>query len=1062
MCMLKFWLGGAASDKSRRLYEYILKEAAANPARQYLVIVPEQFGLQTQRELVLGSENHGILNIDVLSFTRFAHRISDEVGSYETDVTMLDDVGKSLLIGILANKHKKELRVFAGDLDKPGYIDKIKSVISEFMQYGVTPEKAFEMSENAAKAGRGMLAGKLYDVAYLYKEFKDYIKNRYTTVEETLDRVSALIHESDTVKNGVIVFDGYTGFTPVQNKLIGVLMEYALEVHVALLLEDCIQESEQKDKIREHELFYLSKNTMNRLGQMADERHVVIEDPYKADKRALNNARDRINASVYTNNNANAKLNNTSEQNEQYPIQHIFTGRNPNEEIQMVFTRITDLVRTKGYRYKDIAILTGDIEGYRYPIERQFSKHDIPFFIDKTEPVLLNPFIEYIRAFLDIISDNYSIASVFRFLKSGLAGIETEEVNMLENYCLAANVKGYKAWHENFKVHTEEDKEEELLLLNGIRERFIAKCDLFAQNLGDKPLNAGTKHTVKQFSTALYLVAEADGIEDKLKKAAKSFEEEGNRKLAGQYDKIYIKVMNVLEELCDLVPEEITDIRGFGNLLDAGLDAIRIGLIPMGMDYVQVGDLTRSRVSDVKALFIVGANDGIIPKVSSSGGIINENEREFLTGGDDGLVLAPTAKEDIFTQQLYIYMALNKPTEHLFVSYSRLSYNGKSLLPSYIVKKIMNEHPDVTVERQPEMARKYTDEEEAFDDLTQTIYPMIAGTLTETRAERVRELTEYFLGSPAYSQRLRRVIEKEILHSGAYMNDSIGSALAHAIYGKKINASITRLENYAKCAYSYFLKYGLSLKEREVFSFEAKDVGNIFHDSMKVYSELMQQNGCSWRDIPAKERDELMDRAVDSVIEKYRESKLSSSARYAYMENRIRRIMRRSAETIRDPVQTTTTTQTTTTESGPVTRTTAVGKDSSSSRSRTRTVDVRSEGTLSLQEVRLGFRPRWKATDWLALYADLGAFALHSDLETRTELFVDGQSVGVVSRDKEDWTFGGYAGLGLALAVTDRLELFAGAEGRIPQERLHFGDGIVSGSIDLAEWSANAGVCWRF
>ncbi|MBO4890184.1 MAG: helicase-exonuclease AddAB subunit AddB, partial [Lachnospiraceae bacterium] len=249
---LRFWLGGAASDKSRRLIRYILDEAEKNPQRQYLVVVPEQFGLSTQQELVFNSPNKGILNIDVLSFSRLAHRISDEVGSFASDITTLDDMGKSLLIGMLAAKHKRDLKVFGDNLDKPGYTDRIKSVISEFMQYGITVEKAEELARKTNESGRGLLAGKLSDIALIYGLFKEYTKDRYTTVEETLDAVSLLVPHSDTVKNSVIVFDGFTGFTPVQNKLIGVLMEYALDIHVALLLEDCIQENGNNIQLKEH------------------------------------------------------------------------------------------------------------------------------------------------------------------------------------------------------------------------------------------------------------------------------------------------------------------------------------------------------------------------------------------------------------------------------------------------------------------------------------------------------------------------------------------------------------------------------------------------------------------------------------------------------------------------------------------------------------------------------------------------------------------------------------------------------------------------------------------
>lgn len=888
---LKFWLGAQRSDKSTRLIEYILNEADLHPDRQFLFVVPEQFGLSTQQQLVLSSKNHGILNIDVLSFTRLAHRITDEVGSYAPDTVMLDEMGKSLLIGMLANSNKQNLKIFADSLDKLGCIDRIKSLISEFMQYGITVDKAYELAKAAEDGGRNLLAGKLYDVAFIYKEFKEYISNRYTTVEETLERLSDLVPYSETIKNSVIVFDGFTGFTPIQNKLLGVLMEYAIDIHVALILEDCIQENPNNTVIREHELFYLSKSTMNNLGRMADERHIVIADPYKDDKHAFSNACNLKGDIVYKNPQNNAELNNSPEQTDEIE-KKVFAGSDPQEEIDMVFTRIKDLIRERGYHYKDIAILAGDLETYRHPVERCFAKHDIPYFIDRTQPVLLNPFVEYIRSFIDIISDNYSINAVFRFLKSHLSGFDDEEINLLENYCIAANIKGYKAWHERFDTKTDAAGADELLVLNGIRERFTAKCAVFTNTLSPgKTINSGSVFTVRQFCEALYTLADNDGIEDKLRAAANTFEEEGERTLAMQYGRIFVRIMNILEELCDLVPDEKTDIRGFGSLVDAGLDAIRIGAVPSGMDYIQVGDLTRSRLSDIKALFIVGANEGFIPNVSQSVGILNEGDRQYLSMADPDLVLAPTEREDVFTQQLYIYMAMNRPKECLFISYSRTSPSGKSLLPSYIVR-------GTVVEKKPEIADFYRDEAQAFDELCDLIYPAITSSLSKEKAVRIKELLTYFTSRDGYRDKLTRMVEKQILKSGTDDSDTIGSAIAHAMYGHRIVSSITRLEAYAKCAYRYFLQYGLNLKEREVFSFEAKDIGNIFHDSMKEYSQLVSDSGGDWTGMEEKQRHTLMDSAVDKVIERYRAEKLSSSARYAYMENRIRRIMRRSADVV--------------------------------------------------------------------------------------------------------------------------------------------------------------------
>ena len=895
---LKFWLGGAASDKSRRLIKYILEEAERNPQRQYLMVVPEQFGLSTQQELVSESPNKGILNIDVLSFTRLAHRIGDEVGSFSADITTLDEMGKSLLIGMLAEKHKKELSVFGDNLEKPGYTDRIKSVISEFMQYGISVDKAAALSETAKAAGRGLLSKKLADIAFIYERFREYTKDRYTTVEETLDAVSSLVPHSDTIKNSVIVFDGFTGFTPVQNKLIGVLMEYALDIHVALLLEDCIQENNKDLRLREHELFYLSKNTMNQLGRMADERHVIIADPYKADKTVISNTCNSKGQIVYTDPPKNPKLNNAHVQ----AAVHVLAGRDPLEEIRMIVTGVEDLVRDSGYRYRDIAILTGDMESYRHTIEREFGRHDIPFFIDRTEPILLNPFIEYIRSFLDVICDNYSQNAIFRFLKSGLTECTDEEINILENYCMATGIKGRAKWHARFDTHTKSVGADELLGINGTRERFVKKCDLFTGELSDE-VNVNSRFSVRQFCTALYRLIESDGVEEKLGEASRRFEESGNRKLSEQYGKIYVQIMNILDELCTLIPDETTDIRGFGDLLDSGLSGIRIGIIPTGMDYVQVGDLTRSRFDNIKALFIVGANDGVIPSTASSGGIINENEREFMKRADETLVLAPSAREDIYTQQLYIYMAQSKPTEHLYLSYSCTSASGRSLLPSYIVKKALSEHPGTKIERRRALPSYYSDEEEAFEALSDMIYPAMTGQLTREAANRVKGLMKYFLSSDRYRQRILNMVKKELIAGADRAEDTIGEALARAIYGKSLVASITRLEAYANCAYRYFLEYGLSLRDREVFSFEARDIGTIFHDSMKEYSLMMQERGKNWAHLPDEERDSLMDEAVSKVIERYRDTKLATSARYAYMEHRIRRIMKKSADIVSSQIR---------------------------------------------------------------------------------------------------------------------------------------------------------------
>lgn len=932
---LKFWLGGVSSDKSDKLIEYVLEEAVKNPTRQYLVVVPEQICLKTQQKYVSRSCNKGILNIDILPFTRLAHRISDEVGDSRANVTTLDDMGKSLLIEHLASMHREELSIIGESIDKLGYVEKVKSAISEYMQYGISVEKAFEMSDFAKGRGKGLLSAKLKDIALIYEWFTQYIKDKYTTVEETLDRTADIVHNSETIRNSVIIFDGFTGFTPVQIKLIGTLMEYALDIHVALLLESdeakteqgeaeteqnevqtgqkshCIQKNPSKhenDEIKEHELFYMSRRTIHQLEVMADERRITIANSYKARKSTIDNINEKATKIVYTDKSPLFELNNTPE---------IIAGQNPEEEMRMVAGRILRLIRDEGYRYKDIAIITGDIEAYRNTITRTLGSHQIPFFVDKSEPILMNPFTEYVRSLISIYTGNFAVDDIFRFLKSGLSGFEGNEIALLENYCLAAGVKGYKKWHSRFYDTTLTFDESAVYEIEKIREKVIEKIDLIACELQsdrrckdagndsqvyeESRIRLTQKYTVCDFASALYKVIEAEGIEDILKERAAAFEQEGNLEKKEEYSQIYIRFMKILEQLCELIPEERIGIKDFGELIDAALSEVRIGIIPGRTDYIQVGDLTRSRLGEIKALFVIGANDGIIPKINVKSGILNDADKEYLLSGDDELVLAPTAREDAYTQRLYLYMMMHSPSERLYISFSSMGSDGKSLLPSYIIRKLLIKYPEVKIKTLPvDMYERVEDYRDAHLELLDSLSDVMNDSADNERTEDIIDLLKALAGrQDSDDGRLYRIIERAIL-TGGFGEDSIGKALAGAIYGKKIVGSVTRLETYANCAYRYFLQYGLKLSERELFSFEANELGMIFHASLSEYAKMMEEEGINWAEIDADDEKRLMDKAVEVSIAKEHLAKLYSEARTTYLVTRIKRIMTRTARVLKN------------------------------------------------------------------------------------------------------------------------------------------------------------------
>lgn len=223
---LQFIFGNSGSGKSHYLYQRIVEESIQNPQKNYLVLVPEQFTMQTQKDLCMAHPRGGIMNIDVLSFGRLAHRIFEEVG--QNDRPVLDDEGKNLILRKIAGNYEEDLTVLKGNLRKQGYISEVKSVISEFTQYGVDFDRLDEFMEQVSQDS--YLYYKLQDIRKVYAGFEDYLKEKYITKEELLDVLSNVVSQSEILKDSVIAMDGFTGFTPVQNRLISELLRVSERV----------------------------------------------------------------------------------------------------------------------------------------------------------------------------------------------------------------------------------------------------------------------------------------------------------------------------------------------------------------------------------------------------------------------------------------------------------------------------------------------------------------------------------------------------------------------------------------------------------------------------------------------------------------------------------------------------------------------------------------------------------------------------------------------------------------------------------------------------------------
>ncbi|MDE6911494.1 MAG: helicase-exonuclease AddAB subunit AddB, partial [Lachnospiraceae bacterium] len=400
---LQFYIGASGSGKSYLLYDRIIAESQQNPHTNYLIVVPDQFTMQTQLEVVKKHPRKGILNIDVLSFGRLSHRIFEEVGG--NDKPVLDDTGKSLVLRRVAAGIADKLGVMKRNIRKPGYISEVKSALSEFMQYGLGTKDVEKLCQYASK--RNALAYKLKDLNLLYEGFLQYINKRYITTEETLDILRKVLPKSRVVKDSVIVFDGFTGFTPIQYNVIQELMVLARDVIVTVTM-DTREDAYTLDG--EQKLFHLSKKTIHDLDRRCREAGVKREKD------------ETITEETVYRYKGNAGLSHLERELFRYPYKeysgaqeniHIFEASNPKEELRQVCLEIRRLVREKQYCYRDIAVVTGDMERYGFSARELFGLFDIPYFLDQTNKLVLNPFIEFIRSALLVVIQEYSFEAVF-------------------------------------------------------------------------------------------------------------------------------------------------------------------------------------------------------------------------------------------------------------------------------------------------------------------------------------------------------------------------------------------------------------------------------------------------------------------------------------------------------------------------------------------------------------------------------------------------------------------------------------------------------------------------
>lgn len=886
--MLHVIEGPAGSGKTTKAYEILLKGAGEHKDRNYILVIPEQSSISAQKDIVEMSPNKGLLNIDILSFNRLAHRIFEAAGGAACD--LIDDSGKNLIIRRIADDIIDQLSVIGGDLKKRGYVAEIRSVISEFMQYGIGCDDLSLIAEKTEKRSP-YLAKKLKDVEIIYRRFTEYMGSDFMTREELLIKAASMAGKVSFLKEATLIFDSFTGFTPVQYTFIEALLSKSRDIYVCITREGGLRGG----------LFSLGDGTKDRLEAIAEHMGGLDEIVLEGDRRHKKTSDIAVlGARIF-------ELKSADKPEGDGSVSFLQTAE-PYSEVREALQQISALIRRRGYHYRECGILMGDTALYADIVRSEAAGLGIPVYVDQTRHIALNPFTELIRTVFLILNEDFSYSSVFHLLRSYLLDIPTDDIDLAENYCLATGVRGLRAWEKPFELIFRGVSEDMRLAAERVRLKLIKTLEPVlslsgsgrsSENRsarfvsGETDVNAehiafGDHFRISDIITAVRDICASLEVEKKLEEYREYFENNSDPERAMEYSQIYDILNGQFNNMESLIGDQEVSFKEFSELYEDALSEIRVGVIPPMSDVVMAGDLTRSRFSHIRALFFIGMTEGVIPSAGNKGGLISDSDRRLLN--EAGVEIAPTAAENAEKEKFYFYLNLMKPAEKVSFSYPALSLDGAAQRESYFMKEARR---TLIVKE----AARGGNKREIFskDSLIASFAESVE--LSPDKAAVCLKALEAVESSPGTGSMIEALLKQseteEILEKEA----------GDMLFGKSLIESPTELERFASCPYSHFLGYGLRLLERRVYGFELRDMGTLLHRVLELYSRKLSMEKSGFSSVGDALSDAILESALKDVLldESYLRtaSLISSGARYAHAFERLKKYAKRSIDTLR-------------------------------------------------------------------------------------------------------------------------------------------------------------------
>lgn len=860
---LRIIYGKPGSGKS----SYCFSEIASliEKEKKIYVITPEQFSFTAEQKLMEAINTRAVMNAEVVTLSRMAYRVLNEVGG--SNKSSLSKCGKAMLIYSILSQHKSDLK-FLGKTDEN--IDLSMRAITEFKKHKID---VATLKEEATNNEDAYLGTKLADMALIYEKFEEKISSNYIDETDLLDLLANNLANTNIVKDSIIYIDEFAGFTKQEYEVIKELVRQAKQVNITVCVDNL-----ETDTNPDQDIYYSNKITIRKLLNLVEENELKIEKPVNLERiyRFKTEELKHLSENIYN-------IKSTKYEKNVENIE-LFLAKNEYSEIENVAKKIKKVVREEKLRYKDIAIITKNIESYSSLVRAIFNQYDIPVFIDEKRDLNQNIIIQYILAILEVLNKNFANEAVFSYIKLGFCNIENDEIFKLENYCNKWGIKQNK-WKKDFIYELDnENKKQEVERLNQLRKEIINPLLKLQEEIKKEKTATG-------ITKALYQFIIQENVDEKVLKKIQELEEINLLDLANEYKMSYQIIINILDEIINIFKDDKMTIDGYSKILKIGLKNSGLGKIPGTQDQVIFGDVERSRSHKVQAVFIIGLNDGVFPSVNKDEGFLNDADREKLK--EHNIELAKGTIENLYEDNFNIYKAFTTAEKKLYLSYTSADSEGKTQRPSILLNKIKRIFPKLE-EKSDVINKNYE-----IVNTTITYEELIENIAKLKSKEKIDdiwyEIYNYYKNQIEWNNKLQ-----EDLEALKYTNipKDISQENIDKLYGNTLNTSVSRLERYRSCPFSYYLEYGLNLKERETLRVQSFNTGSFMHETIDQFFEQVNEEGLNLAELEEEQIMKIVSKIIDENLNLSKNFVFTATAKYKVLVRRLKKIVSKALKYI--------------------------------------------------------------------------------------------------------------------------------------------------------------------